>query len=268
MQLPPSNELKSIVKHYLFVDSNDDEQSCYRFFSDGNPGIAFHFNAPLIQNNSANTLQQVQPRSFIYGQITRYNNITLNGRLSMLVVVLQPFGINALLGVAASELNNTVVKLTDVFGQDASDLEEQLLRTSPINQLVSLVEQFLLKRLASVNQVDQHIKNAIDIIYKNRGIISIADIIRILPVTERQLERKFDHYIGSSPKKFTDTVRFQFFLKSLQNNSHKSLTEIIYSYGFYDQAHLNKYFKINTGLTPMQYKSGYNPSVINFMRIQ
>jgi len=269
MQLPPSNELKSIVKHYLFVDSNDDEHSCYRFFSDGNPGIVFHFDAPLTQDNNTNTLKQLQPQSFIYGQITHYNNITLNGRLSMLVVVLQPFGINALLGVAASELNNAVVKLSDVFGQEASDLEAQLLGASSINQLVSFFERFLVKRLAAVNQVDQILKNAVNIICRHRGMVSIEDLVKILPVTERQLERKFNHYIGSSPKKFTDTIRFQFFLKSLQSiSSDKSLTEIIYAYGFYDQAHLNKYFKTNTGLTPMQYKAGYNPAVINFMRVQ
>lgn len=268
MQLPPANELRSIVKHYLFINSDDDEHLHYRFFSDGNPGIVFHFNAPLIQNNDTNTLKQEQPRSFIYGQITHYNNITLNGRLSMLVVVLQPYGINALLGVAASELNNLIVKLADVFKQQASDLEEQLLSAVSISQSISLVERFLIKRLASVNPVGQLLKEAVDIICKNYGLISIEHLIGSLPVTERQLERIFNHYIGTSPKKFTDTVRLQFFLKSLQNSCpDESLNEIIYTYGFYDQAHLNKYFKKNTGLTPMQYKANYNPAVINFMRV-
>ena len=186
----------------------------------------------------------------------------------MLVVVLQPFGINALLGVAASELNNTIVKLTDIFKQDAPDLEDQLSETSAIHQRISLIEQFLRKRLASVKQVDLYLKNALTIIYNNCGLITIAGITSLLPVSERQLERKFNHYIGSSPKKFIDTIRFQFFLKSLQNSSDKSLTEIIYAYGFYDQAHLNNYFKTNTGLTPMQYRSNYNPSIINFMRVE
>ncbi len=268
MQLPPSAILKSFVKHYLFVDSFDDGQSCYRFFSDGNPGIVFHFNTSLIRNYNANTLEKIQPGSFIYGQITHYDDITLNGRLSMLVVVLQPFGLNALLGVAASELNNSIVKLTDVFRQDAADLEDQLLEASSIKQIVSIIELFLVKRLVSINKVDQDLKNALYIINQNRGMVSVEDLIRILPVTERQLERKFKHYIGFSPKKFTDTIRFQFFLKSLQNdNFGKSLTEIIYAHGFYDQAHLNRYFKINTGLTPIQYKAGYNPSVINFMQV-
>jgi AraC-like DNA-binding protein len=267
MQFSSSNILKSIVRHYLFVDNDNDEHSNYHFFSDGNPGIVFHLNTPLSQSNNP-TVVQLQPRSFIYGQITNYNNITLNGRLSMLVVVLQPYGIHALLGVAAFELNNVIVKLTDVFGQDASDLEDKLLGALSINQLISYLEQFLIKRLAAIYQVDQHLKDAVNIIYKNRGIVSIENLINTLPITERQLERKFKHYIGSSPKKFTDTIRFQFFLKSLQNNSfNKSLTEIIYAHGFYDQAHLNNYFKINTGLTPMQYKAKYNPFVINFIQV-
>jgi AraC-like DNA-binding protein len=228
----------------------------------------FHFNAPLIQDNPTNASKQKQPNSFIYGQITHYNNVTLSGRLLMLVVVLQPYGANALLGAAASELNDAVIKLSDVFKQQAADLEEQLLSTASINQSISLVEQFLVKRLATLKPVNELLKEAVNLIYNNYGLISLQSLISSLPVTERQLERLFNHYIGTSPKKFTDTVRFQFFLKSLQNSAPaKSLNEIIYSYGFYDQAHLNKYFKKNTGLTPMQYKVGYNPAVINFMPV-
>ena len=192
----------------------------------------------------------------------------MNGRLSMLVAVLQPFGINALLGLAASELNNATVKLTDVFRQDASDLEDQILGTTSIIQAIAIFEQFLIKRLASINMADQNVKDALNIIYQNHGMVSIQNLLNILPITERQLERKFNHYIGSTPKKFTDTIRLQSFLKTLQHISFdKSLTETIYNYGFYDQAHLNKCFKLNTGLTPMQYQASYNPSIINFLRV-
>jgi AraC-like DNA-binding protein len=268
MQLSPCDELKHIVKHYLFINNDNEKHLHYRFFSDGNPGIVFHFNAPLIQDNYTNTSKQEQPRSFIYGQITHYNNITLSGRLSMLVVVLQPYGANALLGTAASELNDTVIKLSDVFKQQAADLEEQLLSTVSIMQSISLVERFLIKRVAAMNSVNELLKEVVKVINNNHGLISLQSVISSLPVTERQLERLFNRYIGTPPKKFTDTVRFQFFLKSLQNSSPaKGLNEIVYDYGFYDQAHLNNYFKKNTGLTPMQYKAGYNPAVINFMPI-
>ncbi|MEB0261453.1 MULTISPECIES: helix-turn-helix domain-containing protein [unclassified Mucilaginibacter] len=268
MQLPASYELQSVVKHYLFVNTAYSDQSFYRFFSDGNPGIVFHLNTPLSQVNNLNIATQLQPQSFIYGQITHYNNIILNGDLSMLIVVLQPYGINSLLGLAASELNNTVVKLTDVFKQDAADLEDQLLSSSVLPKLISLIESFLLKQLTAVSQVDSYVKQAVDIIYQKRGIVPIQYLTKALPITERQLERKFKHDIGTSPKKFVDIIRFQFFLKSLQNSpSDKAINDIIYSYGFYDQAHLNKCFKINTGLTPMQYKAKFNPSVINFMQV-
>lgn len=268
MQIQPSKELSFIVKHYLFVNSAYNKHSCYRFFTDGNPGIVFHLKEPLSQFNTSNKSAQLQPRSFIYGQITHYNNIILKGSLSMLVVVLQPYGINTLLGLAASELNNSIVKITDVFKQVAADLEDQLLHTSPIPHLIAIIESFLLKHIAAAKPVDHQLKNAVDVIYQNRGMVSVEKLLKVLPLTERQLERKFKHYIGTSPKKFADIIRFQFFLKSLQNNlPGTSLTEIIYDYGFYDQAHLNKCFKVNTGLTPMEYKAKYNPSVINFMQV-
>src|SRR4030095_2077959 len=108
MQIPPSIPLSGIVRHYLLLESEKDIHLNYRLFSDGNPGIVFHLGDSIIQNAGN---KEGLPRSFIYGQISRCKDVVSTGKLGMLVVVLQPYGIYSLLGIDAAELNNSIVDL-------------------------------------------------------------------------------------------------------------------------------------------------------------
>jgi len=92
--------------------------------------------------------------------------------------------------------------------------------------------------------------------------------LKKIPVTERQLERKYNKYIGTSPKKFSDIIKFQHFLKLLHlHQADRKMTDVVYDGGYYDQSHLNNYFKKTTGLTPWQYKMDHQLLAINFMQL-
>ena len=108
MQLAPSPSLSHIVKHYLILEREEDIALYYRLFSDGNPGLVFHFKRPLIQYGENNLDGMIQPKSFVYGQITHYNDLRSGGELGMLVAVLHPYGLHNLLQVSASEMNDDV----------------------------------------------------------------------------------------------------------------------------------------------------------------
>jgi AraC-like DNA-binding protein len=62
------------------------------------------------------------------------------------------------------------------------------------------------------------------------------------------LEKRFRQAVGTSPKKFASIVRFKHVIQ--RYDSGRSLTELAYEAGFYDQAHFIKEFKIFTGDTP------------------
>ncbi len=269
MQLSPSGPLSNIVKHYLLLESGEDVRANYRLFSDGNPGIVFQFKSPLIQYTSGDLTGRVQPDSFMYGQITHYNNLISGGKLGMLVVVLQPDSICALLHIAACELNNSIIKLADLFGQEAIDLEEQVLGKQNAFEAIRYIESFLLKKLAHTSKPDQFFKEALYLIYKYRGTLTIEELLKKIPVTERQLERKFKEQVGTSPKKFSDTIKLQHFLKLLRNHPRsEKISDVIYNCGYYDQSHLNNYFKKVTGVTPLQYKLKHRLLATNFMQLQ
>lgn len=263
MQLPPSGSLSGIVRHYLLLESEKDIHLNYRLFSDGNPGIVFHLKEAVIQTAGN---YKMLPRSFIYGQISQFKDVMSTGKLGMLVVVLQPYGIYSLLGIDAAQLNNCIVDLADVFGVEAAALEDQIINAWSTTDKIKSIEKFLLRKTKS--EPDQLFKEALHTIYTSRGTISIEEILKRVPVTERQLERKFKQYIGTSPKKYVDIIRFQYFLKLLQHQSRGGkISDIVYESGYYDHSHLNGFFKKITGITPNQYKTDHQLLAINFMQL-
>lgn len=307
MQCSPSPLLSGMVKHYLIVEAEREPSLNYRLFSDGNPGIVFHFGDPLRQTPSGDlratpqilvepttpsgswpqphnaSHSWLQPRSFLYGQITRYNDWLSGGKLGMLVVVLQPTGLSSLLHMPAHELNDSMVKLVDLFGQEALDLEEQVMSACQrrpltgdpfglsfyqLHPAIQYVEQFLLKRVAASLVPDPFVSKALQVMVDARGMGKMEELLREIPVTERQLERKFKTAVGMGPKKIADIIKFQHFLKLLQQHpADGNLTDVIYEGGYYDQAHLNNYFKKMVGLTPRQYKTNPHLLAVNFMQV-
>jgi len=268
MQLAPSPSLSHIVKHYLVLEREEDMNLNYRLFSDGNPGLVFHFKYPLIQYGGNQLTGIIQPRSFIYGQITHYNDLKSCGKLGMLVVVLQPYGIFNLLNIAACEMNNSMIPLADLFGREALALEDQVSNANNLSQIIHSVEQFLLKKGTPAKHSDPVFEESLQLIYQHKGILTIEELLKKIPVTERQLERKYNKYIGTGPKKFSDIIKFQHFLKLLQRHqSDRKMTDTIYNCGYYDQSHLNNYFKKTTGLTPWQYKLDHRLLAVNFMQL-
>jgi AraC-like DNA-binding protein len=265
MQLPPSANLSGIVRHYLLLESEWDIRQNYRLFSDGNPGIVFHLGEPLIQYRGN---YGMLPRSFIYGQISQYNDVLSTGKFGILVVVLQPYGIYSLLGIGASEFNDCNISLTEIFGSEALDLEDQLLFARDHQSKIAIIEEFLLSKAQDKVDPDSLFKEALQVIYKCKGAITIEELLKKIPITERQLERKFKQYVGTAPKRYAEIIKFQHFLKRLQTHAQgEKISDIVYDSGYYDHSHLNGFFKKITGITPNQYKHNHQLLAVNFMQL-
>lgn len=270
MQLPPQPLLQGLVKHYLILNQKPGQLQQYRMFSDGNPGLVFHLKNPLMQWTGKDSKPEPQRRSFAYGQLTRHNTIAANGQLDMIVVVLQPHALFSHFNIPAHQLNDSTVALNDLFGQEATELQEQVLQAFTTPMAINFIEQFLLKKLQENKSktCPNELSAATNFIYRQHGIVTISDLLKVIPITERQLERKFREYIGVSPKRFADTIKFQHLLKRLQKQiDQEHITDLIYQSGYYDQAHLNHSFRKMTGLTPAHYKNAVDMLAINLMPI-
>jgi AraC-like DNA-binding protein len=255
MQISPSKELTSYIKHYLFLDNNQTAIQKLRLFSDGNTGLVFSLKSKLISEISNDEVKKYLPTSFLYGQLHGFKDIYSENETSLIIVVFQPNGIYQLLGIPATEFQDSIIPVEYVFDYKASVLQEKLHQQNNNELRIELLNHFfrglINNKLVSNQSI---INNSLDFILTNKGNFSVKQLVEYTGYTERHLERKFKECIGLNPKKFGNVIRLHHFLKLLKNKSDATnLTAICYDAGFSDQSHLIKDFRKHTGISPREY---------------
>lgn len=131
-------------------------------------------------------------------------------------------------------------------------LEEQLAGAATDRQRISFVEQFLISRMNHTIP-DPLVLTALALIHKSKGSIRVKELAGQLCISQGPLEKRFRQAVGASPKKFASIIRFRHIIR--QYDPARSLTDLSYEAGFYDQAHFIKAFKVFTGQAPEQFFS-------------
>ncbi len=157
-----------------------------------------------------------------------------------------------LFNVNASAFTNAHEDLFDVVPLLAKDLAEHLDGPTKIKKMKDVFDSILLQKLKSFNHSeDKRLYNAINIVLRSNGNIHLTSDVDT-GISQRQLRRLFQFYIGDTPKAFSKVVRFQHFLKLLSSPPSAANHKIFLDAGYYDQPHFNKEFKAFFGLTPKQ----------------
>jgi AraC-like DNA-binding protein len=264
MQIAPVGELSGLVKHFLILENDSPEGVAHRLIPDGNPGIVFHYGTPFLQSVEGGGGYVQQPLSFIYGQVTKTFELISQGRIGMVVVVLQPWAISCVTGQPAHRFTNAVCALADIWGEQGVELSGLVLAAGDRSARLALIEAFLRGKCAVA--MDAVVVSAIDWMIAHADSGSIHELVASLPVGERQLERAFKTHVGVSPKLFASMVRMQYFLKSISRPGEESLTSLAYGSGYYDQAHLVRSFKRKSGVTPSRYRAVRDFLALNFIQ--
>lgn len=266
MQILPPVALSPYIKHYLFLESGDNRHKSLRLFSDGNTGMVF---LPDQGRLSINQTQNLPP-SFLYGQISHYQDLASVDQTSFIIIVFQPDGLYRLLGISASELKDQIVTAQDVFGTPVKKLYETLFQLSHSTEKIQALNSFFYELAVHLRSPRQTLlPTVLRHIAQHKGIVTVEQLVHYTGYTERHVERIFAQQIGVSPKKYGNIVQLHAFLKLLRNKPAEiSLTAISYESGYSDQSHLTRAFKKYTGITPSQYVNNTNKLAINFMEFK
>lgn len=167
---------------------------------------------------------------------------------------LYPYALPRIFGPAASEFTDRIVDLRSAAGQAGADLEERMLTANDNSQRVEILSAFLTSRLSADKREISPIFYAINKIIVERGLADISELSSELFISRRQFERRFKEFAGFSPKTYARIVRFQTAVKEYGNG--RTLTEIAYECGYYDQSHFINDFREFSGYSPKTFFTG------------
>lgn len=143
------------------------------------------------------------------------------------------------LGVSADALLNSDVPLREAWGDEAERLGDALDRSTSCLDALALVQQAALRmRAADADPLVSAVVDALDVAPETH----VSELGDRYGISERQLLRRFGSAIGYGPRVLARVLRFQRFMRLLNEPHARSwdLADLAAEVGYADHAHLTR----------------------------
>jgi AraC-like DNA-binding protein len=255
--IQPSEILKPYVRCFWVFEHNlaiDEPEYVYRSVADGCAEIVFHYKGVFDDISENNNGIAANYRSGLHSQTSQYSRFIIKEDFGIFGAYLYPYAIPRLFGLPADETTNTQLDLQLVLGSEAKFLEEQIMLADDNAKRVDILSAFLEKQLPKNRLIEKRMMTAVKYAIHDVAEGRVNDFAAKFSLSARQFDRKFKVYSGFSPKMYLRLARLQKALK--QYGCNKSLTQVAYECGYYDQSHFIHDVKAFTGYHPGFYFSG------------
>jgi AraC-like DNA-binding protein len=172
------------------------------------------------------------------------------GPLGVITVRLKPEGASRLARASMHELTNVKIGLRNIFkDHDIALLEEMVMQSGSSSERIACIERFLLQNLRQ-DREDPVFSHASSWLRRNPGL-RIRKLASLLDISERHLSRGFRGMYGTSPKQYARVARIEKVIAARKRGL--DWTDVAYTCGFTDQAHLIHDFGTIVGGTPAEF---------------
>jgi AraC-like DNA-binding protein len=237
----PGKNLQKYIDSYWYSANENYDDIKLPVLPDGCMDIVF----PLSGNN--------QP--FVVGTMTKAETVSIRPKQRMFGIRFRPAIAPSFLKVPAIELRDTIVSLESLNKKMVGEMGELNSKQQAKNYI-----EFFDKKIAKVLHdidIDERVLYAVDLVAKRQGNVSLDKVAQEAGISLRHIERLFKYHVGISPKRFARIIRFYQSHVALSKSGVLSLATTAYQYGYADQVHFNKDYKIFTGVNPTHQSMSY-----------
>ncbi len=175
----------------------------------------------------------------LVGAMSESKSITIKVGDYSFGIRFRPSVLPQLLNIEAHTFINRVVPLAEVSPSLRNQLDSY---GSDEAQKVILLDA-LFQSLCEKTTFNQTILDLIDYITLHQGVRTMHDLENYAKLSSRQIERLFKHFVGYTPKKFCNILRFFTVFKEVIKQDIPNFSATAYDFGYCDQSHFNKEFK-------------------------
>jgi len=219
------------------------------------PEIAIHFGSEVNSHlNHPGELKQ----AYVFGSHNEPGIFQSTGPVGFFGILFKPAGITTTLGIPQQEFRNVAVNLEDITEARGGELADRICSARGPEEMARAADNYFLRLRKRQMESNAYIANAVSRIINSGGSEKIKSIAGWLDINTKTLERKFQKYIGYSPKEFSKVVRFNYAYKLLKNGIDP--LDVVCRCGYFDQPHLNNEISKYTGVTPRVIATDQNRS--------
>lgn len=239
-ELPPDPAINSFV--YTFWQLKTEKPLpapfVYRVVSDGCIDIFLDHHQPA--------------ENFVMGFCRKYTEFPIGTSFDYIGIRFLPAAFPLLFSTNARQVSNRSLPLRDVLPRFSAWLAITITTEQSFECISSILNDHLYKLIISREVAyDDRFFRSLQQIFQHKGNLDTEKDLDT-GLSPRQLRRVFNHYIGTTPKAFSNVVRFQHILTAKPSRQSLRNNKLYFDVGFYDQAHFIKTFRNFYGITPSE----------------
>lgn len=228
-------------------------ENAFPIFADGYTGIIFQQSATGSGMVLGGENRQLSS-TFVFGQTLDPIVLHTTGGCRVIGLLFHPHVIPSLFDLRAKELTDECVDMSLLPAVPRVNLHEQLWNTVSADRQCEILFAYVEKLIARQElPVDRSMQYATSQILAQHGRVVLKDLHRTLNLSERTFERRFEQFVGVSPRMFSSIAQFQASMRMLDSGQFTKLSDIAYETGYADQSHFIRWFKKFTGVTPLEF---------------
>ncbi|TXD48322.1 helix-turn-helix domain-containing protein [Polaribacter sp. IC073] len=186
----------------------------------------------------------------------------------------KPTALHKLTGLDVSKFTNKCSNFNQVNEELSNKFEDFFTcHKNNFHQLFHNLEELLISLPLTENKYTTAIDRLIHIIHLKEGLVSVNDLLKEIPFSQKTLEMQFKKIVGLTPAKYIRIHRFKKLMEQYENN-RLNLKDLIYMYDYYDESHFAKDFKSFTSQSFKDYfkdefiliKEVFNTSNYDFLQ--
>ena len=255
----PHPALSPFITGYNVLNSVNPDQGAdmIKSIPFGLAGITFFLHNTGMEVNTGLSGKKRLPKACVMGYFPLgYNNRFrfINGSLRGVTLSITEKGVNQLLNLQMLELYLQFIDLELILGLEVRFLLEKLERSHSYSEIVTELDDFFLKLLTNQKKEKKTFFMQVNQILSAKSRMpTVNELADGMNLHERSLQRKFRAEVGLTPKEYLRLIRFIKMFRNISTNPRITVQDLIWSGGFYDQAHLIHEFQKITNCSPMDF---------------
>lgn len=238
----PCEDLSFFIEHFWIVKWDLIEEEPFKQDVLSHPSVQLVFE---------------QGNTWIWGVISGKFTRRLEGKGKVLGIKFQPGAFYPFYQKPVSGFTDDKLAFEEVFDEDLSVLESQILDQKENKQMAEIAESFLINYLPEQDANVERINEIIDMVMSEPSILKVDDLTDRFQVSKRNLQRLFKKYVGVNPKWIIQRYRLHEAAEKMASGETENWTQLALDLGYFDQSHFIRDFKQIVGKTPMEYLSSF-----------